>query len=473
MCNTSQLDAQENLDETKCAHVRARISLALRKHNQAAGCTYDDYSKECVVCKEDFKVGEPLVKLACSHVMHQQCINDVMDHCDNENMARSCPMCRRTLVPTLHTKWIAQASEVIASRPITPDQSRSASVDNSKLDDLQPSDREIRRALESVLPRGNEPRTTDIEGLKNDEEPTPPKSTSGMSMSGSSTSWDKVTYPTLDAPTTPTHGTSNPLGDFFPSPGAGHSYTVTTKLVDGWGDMKKWLKPDELPLPANYYQMNEESKQAYHSSTELPDGRIGALIDPGSKGNGAGEKWIMKMIERCEKMGISPEIVKRAYPLDLNGVGDNTQRCTHDVGFPTAIQGRRGMIGGNIRMPWIPQPDVPCLLGLDSMADLEAILDIGGRRLIIPGKSGVKIILGEDSEEIKLYPSPSGHLIMPIDLFEKMPADPMQCPQLALFLNSDHTRSHVQDVTVDPLEGCPEDLGSAHNEIFWETYDRY
>ena len=94
-------------------------------------------------------------------------------------------------------------------------------------------------------------------------------------------------------------------------------------------------------------------------------------------------------------------------------------------------------------MPVIPESDVPCLLGLDTLADLKSILDCGARKLILPGSQGVQIHLGPDSRIIDLSVSPSGHLIMPMDHFSQLPQDPHSAPQVSLWVNSDHTRSEV------------------------------
>ena len=74
-----------------------------------------------------------------------------------------------------------------------------------------------------------------------------------------------------------------------------------------------------------------------------------------------------------------------------------------------------------------------------------------------------------------------------------MPADPTHCPQLALFLRSDHTRSEVLEPdalhfhtvfwnspdarewqpTDEPDEMEQEDLSGTRSELFFEQFGRY
>ena len=63
---------------------------------------------------------------------------------------------------------------------------------------------------------------------------------------------------------------------------------------------------------------------------------------------------------------------------------------------------------------------LPGLLGLKSLESQRAILDMGSRKLILPGPAGVKYDIPPGSISIPLEKAPSGHLVMVIDSYEKL-----------------------------------------------------
>ena len=76
----------------------------------------------------------------------------------------------------------------------------------------------------------------------------------------------------------------------------------------------------------------------------------------------------------------------------------------------------------NLRSPIVEGTGshLPGLLGLETLEAQGAILDMGRKMLIFPGSGDVKIELPPGSQEIPLQKSPSGHLVMVIDDFEKL-----------------------------------------------------
>ena len=218
---------------------------------------------------------------------------------------------------------------------------------------------------------------------------------------------------------------------------------IAARSLDAWGHMSKWLRSGELDIPEG---MSEDEAQAFHSSTRLPSGESGILIDPGSKGNAAGDRWCMDHARKCIPLGREIEEKIRAKPLILNGVGKGSQQCTEDHKMPIAMRSSKGPVGGAYTTPVIPDSDVPALWGLDSLADLNAILDCGNRQLILPGdqeSGGCALSLKPGAVVFDLKVSPSGHLILPVDKFEELPDDPSECPQVNLFLRSDKVPSAV------------------------------
>ena len=76
----------------------------------------------------------------------------------------------------------------------------------------------------------------------------------------------------------------------------------------------------------------------------------------------------------------------------------------------------------NLRAPIVEGTGshLPGLLGLETLEAQGAILDMGRQVLIFPGSGDVKIELPPGSHEIPLQKSPSGHLVMVIDDYEKV-----------------------------------------------------
>jgi hypothetical protein len=80
--------------------------------------------------------------------------------------------------------------------------------------------------------------------------------------------------------------------------------------------------------------------------------------------------------------------------------------------------------------------DLPGLLGLRSLETDRAILDMGNKKLYFPGPGEVKIELPPGSIEVPLEKAPSGHLVMPIDDYEKIVKRTGGTPETSLQLNA-------------------------------------
>ena len=65
---------------------------------------------------------------------------------------------------------------------------------------------------------------------------------------------------------------------------------------------------------------------------------------------------------------------------------------------------------------------LPGLLGLKTLEEKRAILDMGTRKLHLPGHGDVQFELPPGSLTIPLEKAPSGHLCMPVDGYDKVPA---------------------------------------------------
>jgi hypothetical protein len=162
----------------------------------------------------------------------------------------------------------------------------------------------------------------------------------------------------------------------------------------------------------------------YHTSTQLTDGRLSVIVDPGAWTNLVGRTLARKAAERAIANGFKPQQKKMNQTLKVAGVGNGTQDCNWKIEVPIAIPHENGAFPHQLSSPIVEGDgeNLPGLLGLDSIERNRGILDMGDKkRLIFPGPGKVQIILPPGSIEIPLEKAPSGHLVMVIDDYEKDP----------------------------------------------------
>ena len=150
---------------------------------------------------------------------------------------------------------------------------------------------------------------------------------------------------------------------------------------------------------------------SYHTSVQLASGRVGLLIDPGSYGNLVGEEWLADAVTR---MGRDPMLESRAQPLQVGGVGRGAQMCsriaiTRDDGSTAS---------GTFSSPVVSSSGCPALLGLRSLQENRAILDMSRNVLHFAAPGEITIKLPPGSETYQLEVARSGHLLLPCDAFK-------------------------------------------------------
>ena len=165
-----------------------------------------------------------------------------------------------------------------------------------------------------------------------------------------------------------------------------------------------------------------ESSQAstiYLTKTELSDGRQALLIDPGSWGNLAGDKWVKRTAQIAMQQNKQPKQEKRAETLRVQGVGHGSQECSHDVALPIALKNTTGArTDGTFTTPTVNGSDLPALLGLKTLVDRRAILDLTTNTLHFVGPGDVTIDFPPGTESYQLHHAVSGHLMMPCCEFD-------------------------------------------------------
>ena len=144
--------------------------------------------------------------------------------------------------------------------------------------------------------------------------------------------------------------------------------------------------------------------------------------------------------KRALQHGHKPTQERMTRPLAIEGVGNGPQRCTWQINSPIAVKHAGDGEGHlhRIKAPIVEGSgeELPGLLGLRTLEEHRGILDSGARQLHFPGPGEVKIVLPPGSVAVDLLKAPSGHLVMPIDEFDTIPATTGGVPNRSLQLHT-------------------------------------
>ena len=188
--------------------------------------------------------------------------------------------------------------------------------------------------------------------------------------------------------------------------------TNEIKFYPIWSEEEKMSKLDKL------YEILEEhvhSKLILHANTRLPERhgrqREGLLVDCGAIGNLSGEQQIKRMAKLAkEATGIDTIYRKMSQQMKIEGVGAGAQQATMEAVIPICLPD--GTTGHYIA-PFIPDSEVPALLGLRALMENRALIDVTGKRMIWCGAGGFELKLSPGSKVFNLEVAPSGHLLLP------------------------------------------------------------
>ena len=80
-----------------------------------------------------------------------------------------------------------------------------------------------------------------------------------------------------------------------------------------------------------------EGSLGYHIRTQLADGRLSLIIDPGSVGNLCEDKWAKLVAQAAARNGKNPSYERRTKPLNGSGVGHGSQSAPYDCTLPISL----------------------------------------------------------------------------------------------------------------------------------------
>ncbi|CAE7448518.1 FTSH1, partial [Symbiodinium necroappetens] len=136
---------------------------------------------------------------------------------------------------------------------------------------------------------------------------------------------------------------------------------------------------------------------SYHTNVKLADG----------------EEWLC---DAASKLGQEPALIPRAANLSVGGVGKGAQTCRNDCRMPmtlTRADGSRAV--GSFSGPVVQGSGCPALLGLKSLQENRALLDLDKGLMRFLGEGEATLVLPPGSETFRLEAAKSGHLLLPID----------------------------------------------------------
>ena len=172
-----------------------------------------------------------------------------------------------------------------------------------------------------------------------------------------------------------------------------------------------------------------------------------------------------KLAKRALASGHHPKQIPMEQ-LSVQGVGNGCQQCNYKLQCPIAVP----HADGHSHIHKISTPivegtgaELPGLLGLRSLETDRAILDTGNKILHYPGPGEIEIKLPPGSISIPLEKAPSGHLVMPIDEYERAVDAKGGTPETSLQLTAVSSAAAVGNATATSSDPTPRDNTTTHH----------
>jgi len=131
------------------------------------------------------------------------------------------------------------------------------------------------------------------------------------------------------------------------------------------------------------------------------------------------------MVDKAIKAGLKVSQCRLPKPMKVAGVGNGTNKAEWELHVPIALgDTEENVLLHEYRVPVVGDSgkELPALLGLQSLARQNCVLEMapGNEHLTLPGPGGYSINWSPGTVRYKLEQSPSGHLILPCDEFDKV-----------------------------------------------------
>ena len=210
-------------------------------------------------------------------------------------------------------------------------------------------------------------------------------------------------------------------------------------------------RPEHLPPALPWWPTNSgtdvgigdasgtEDTPYYLASTDLPGGRLGVIVDTGAWTNLWGLRFAMRLAHKAKQAALQPTEERLRTPLYVAGVGSGSQQANWELNIPIATTNRDGTTTQHSMLAPAVEgegSELPALLGLRSMQASSGVVETGvkQKRLTYPGPGGYEITWAPGAVHFDLESAPSGHLLIPVDNYDKLApaAGGLQQRQLSL-----------------------------------------
>ena len=150
--------------------------------------------------------------------------------------------------------------------------------------------------------------------------------------------------------------------------------------------------------------------------------KLGLFVDTGAYDNigGSESAWFKEHLADLERLGMKPTI--RDIPqIAVSGVGSGAATSSKAFTFPGAVVNGDGIVENMMfDTPIVDGSPIPPLWGLQSLRRHRALIDCEGLRLHLLGAGDLRLSLPPGSRTFPLELSEGGHLILPINEFERL-----------------------------------------------------
>ena len=160
-----------------------------------------------------------------------------------------------------------------------------------------------------------------------------------------------------------------------------------------------------------------------HANIRSQRSAVSILIDTGSPKNCAGDEWAKHAETQALQAGQKCRFIKRAKPLEVEGVGHGGHTCIHDIKIRGAIpltDGDTAVMKWNFIAPVIPNSPIPALLGLSALKELRTLIDCRTMELHFLGPDDRPLQLPTGTQSVQTEISATGHMLMPFAAYERV-----------------------------------------------------
>jgi len=215
--------------------------------------------------------------------------------------------------------------------------------------------------------------------------------------------------------------------------------------------------PDTLDIPATPTVAASTSsstngngcgtQNAYHVAARLADQREGLLVDTGAFDNLTGSAWVARIAAVAHRHGRRIQTTRMQEAMRVRGVGKSAQEVVEQIQAPGMLENGKDI---NFKTPVVPNSDIPALLGIKSLENLEAIVDCRRNHRKLYLGTDTTIQAASSTTTLQLYPAMSGHLMLPItnyDATHSLTRHLLRIPQPLHLLKTETPVKPPQDAT--------------------------